>query len=188
MQLGKSLIGAIIGAAVGIVLLVVVYRVLQWDKVWLAIPFAFITGLGVRTLVGTAGHPSYARGALTMLIALAAYIGGWLLVAQMATASAKVANKPANVAEADAANAADATEGGAAPAPAEPPPPIRTTEAPKTRMTAPAQQSNWDLIFLAIAALVAYEMGRGTGASPAPVATEPAEPAEPAPTGAHPDA
>src|SRR6188508_2752101 len=88
MQLGKALLGAIIGAAVGIVLMLVLYLTTGWDKSWLSIPFAIITGIGVRMFTDTKGHASYVRGALTMAIALAAYIGGWMIVAQVATARA----------------------------------------------------------------------------------------------------
>jgi hypothetical protein len=70
MQLGKALVGAIIGAAVGIGMLVAVSVTTGIMGFWLAIPFAIITGLGVRMLVSTAGHPSYARGVLTMLLAM----------------------------------------------------------------------------------------------------------------------
>ncbi|HEX3601492.1 MAG TPA: hypothetical protein VHU84_15180, partial [Lacipirellulaceae bacterium] len=86
MQFGKSLLGAILGAAVGIAFLFALYRFS--DGFWSAIPFALITGLGVRMLATTAGHASYARGALTMVLALAAYIGGLSLVAKVATATA----------------------------------------------------------------------------------------------------
>ncbi len=89
MQLGKSLLGGIIGAVVAIGLLMATYLLFGVDHVSLAIPFAIITGLGVRMLATTSGHASYVRGALTMVLALAAYIGGWLLVARIATARAR---------------------------------------------------------------------------------------------------
>src|SRR3954463_12886979 len=88
MQLGKTLVGAIIGAAVGIGMLVAVYVSLGIDRFWLAIPVAIITGLGVRMLVNTTGHASYARGVLTMLLAMAAYYVGWTVVTQVAMARA----------------------------------------------------------------------------------------------------
>ena len=53
MQLGKSLVGAIIGAAVGIAVLVGVHMLTGWDKAWLAILVAILTGLGVRMMVAT---------------------------------------------------------------------------------------------------------------------------------------
>ena len=85
MQLGKALVGAIIGAAVGIGMLVAVSVTTGIMGFWLAIPFAILTGLGVRLLVSTAGHPSYSRGVLTMLLAMAAYFAGWMVVAKVAT-------------------------------------------------------------------------------------------------------
>ena len=94
MQFGKALVGGIIGAAVGIGLLFVVIRFS--DRFWLAIPFAIITGLGVRMAVSTAGHASYVRGALTAMLALAAYIGGLTVVTHVTSARANApAAKPA---------------------------------------------------------------------------------------------
>lgn len=187
MQLGKALVGAIIGAAVGIGLLFLVYK-FGLDKVWLAIPFAFIVGLGVRMLVNTAGHASYARGALTMVIALAAYIGGWRLVATVATARANTAAPKPVVAEPIDGEATDA-DGEAKDVVA------AQTDAPKaptarvsmsnSQPNSPANfGSTWDVIWLAVAALIAYEMGRGTGIAP----TLASQPAEPIPGTTHPDA
>jgi len=189
MQLGKAVLGGVIGAAVGIGLLLAVYMVAGLDQVWLAIPFAVITGLGVRMLVSTSGHASYLRGAMTMILALAAYIAGWMLVAQVATARANAPKKmPAR-----AATAAEDKEGeGDATAAATPPPPM--PEAPATRMDfkpragGPRQFSTWDFIWLAIAAFVAYELGRGSEL-PGPggaVAVE--TPVEPVPAGARTEA
>ncbi len=48
MQLGKAVLGAVVGGAIGIGLLLVLYLTAGLDQVWLAIPFAIITGLGVR--------------------------------------------------------------------------------------------------------------------------------------------
>jgi hypothetical protein len=186
MQLGKALLGAIIGAAVSIGLLLAVYLTLGIDKVWLSIPFALITGLGVRMLVSTTGHASYVRGAMTMILALAAYIGGWLLVAQVATARA---NKPVPRPPAAEENPADTGEDAAKDdAPAEPAPPPqpapRADVVQQPRQVAQKGFETWDFIWLAIAALVAYEMGRGSATPTAPAV----QPAEPVPAGTHPDA
>ena len=92
MQFGKSLVGGIIGAAIGVAFLFAIYHFS--DGFWSAVPFAILTGLGVRMAVNTAGHPSYARGALTAIIALAAYIGGLSLVAYVvATRASTVAER-----------------------------------------------------------------------------------------------
>ena len=190
MQLGKSLLGGIIGAAVGIGLLLAVHRLFGIDKVWLAVPFALITGLGVRMLVNTSGHASYVRGALTMVLALAGYIGGWYLVAQVAMVRA---NAPLPKAVSAAVQQPDAKPGDAEATdeavPAEQPQAAAIAEggqgAAKTRPRAPKVfGSNWDMVWLAVAALAAYKIGRGTGTSTA----QANQSDESAPGGTHPDA
>ncbi len=197
MQLGKSIIGAIIGAALGIALLVVVFLAFHIDRVWLAIPVALLTGLGVRLLVSTSGHASYLRGAITGVFALGAYLLGWWVVAQVAQAQAKnnselgLERRAAVAQSADADD--DAADAAADPAPA--PPPV-AAERPAPRATAnqkpamPRGFSTMDFIWLCVAGLIAYELGRGTGAAPAPTATteDQVVPSGAAPAGAHPDA
>ena len=131
MQLGKTIVGAIIGAAVGIGMLVAVYVAMGIDRFWLAIPFAIITGLGVRMLVSTAGHPSYARGVLTMLLALAAYVAGWMIVAKVATARAT--REPAKpIVRVEDTAETDATESDAPKEEASPTPPPPPEAPPRT--------------------------------------------------------
>lgn len=172
MQFGKSLVGGIIGAAVGIGLLLAVYRLFGIDKGWLAIPFAIVTGLGVRTMVSTSGHASYLRGALTMILALAGYIGGWYLAASMAQARANAMTlKPVAVDQKAGESPAGEGKEEASPAPPPPVPIDPETLAPTTRrpMAPKGAMSPFDMICLGIAALVAYELGRGSGVSSAPV-------------------
>ena len=186
MQLGKALIGAIIGAALGIVLLVAVYLLFQIDHVALAIGVALLTGLGVRTLVSTSGHASYARGALTGVLALAAYVGGWMLVAEVAKARAAAAPKRPAIAAAKADEEPDETAGPAGEAPVvEQVRPIERAPsgAGMPKAVTPGQNP-LDYVWLAIAALVAYELGRGTAAVPVTVV----DPIPETPEGTHPDA
>jgi hypothetical protein len=188
MQLGKALVGAIIGAALGIGLLVAVFLLFQLDAVWLSIPVALLTGLGVRMLVSTSGHASYARGALTGLLALAAYLGGWFVVKEVAQASANAPAKRPPPATQQADDEAD--ENSDEPAEASTPPlvqPIvRDPRGGAALRKAPQPgQSTMDYIWLAIAGLVAYELGRGSGPKPIE-STEPAP--EEVPQGTHPDA
>ncbi len=177
MQLGKALLGAIIGAAIGVGLLFVAQN---WtDSYWLAIPFALLVGFGVRMMVATAGHASYTRGALTGVIALVAYVGGWFLVAQVAKARAAAAPKPAVVAAVRVADD-DAAAGAAAEVPvAEPVRPLDRRMPGGVVGNATPGQNPLDYVWLAIAALVAYELGRGTGGKPVEEAEGPAEPEEP---------
>jgi hypothetical protein len=199
MQLGKTIVGALIGAALGIGLLVVVFLVFHLDRVWLAVPVALLTGLGVRLLVSTSGHPSYARGALTGLFALVAYLFGWWVVAQVATAQSK--NQPGVRAERAApavAQADDAAEGDDAEAddadeaaPAAPFAASRPAAASggTSRPAMPRDFKTFDFIWLCVAALIAYELGRGTGgAAPVPTTEDEPMPSGAATAGAHPDA
>jgi hypothetical protein len=128
-------------------------------------------------LVSTAGHASYLRGAITMLLALGGYIGGWYLVAQVATARANAPLVKPVVAEQKAGELAEGSAKDEA-APAETPPapvgPVSDLSGMRRPMAPKGTMSTWDMICLGIAALIAYEMGRGSGmASPAPAA-EPA--------------
>jgi hypothetical protein len=188
MQLGKTLIGAIVGAALGIGVWIAIYLLFGMDHVALAILVALLTGLGVRTLVSTSGHASYARGALTGLLALAAYVGGWFLVAEVAKARAATAPKR------PAAAAPKAAEGDVkdAAGPAGEAPPVEIPQAVQRTPTGGAMpkavtpgQNPLDYVWLAIAALVAYELGRGTGAKPVVVGEETITEV---PAGSHPDA
>lgn len=189
MQLGKAIVGAIIGAAVGIAVLVAVYLALGWDKVWLALPVAILTGLGVRMMVSTSGHASYLRGAITGVLALGAYLLGWWVVAQVAQARASAASEPrAQVAQpAETSDEADETTGEVKSPEAKAQEPVRPRAAAAGGQKAqmPKAFSTMDFVWLCVSALVAYELGRGTAAKPVVVAEETTTEA---PTGAHPDA
>src|SRR6185436_2541032 len=94
MQFGKTLVGAVIGAALGIGLLVAVYLLFGIDKMWMAIPVAVLTGLGVRMVAATSGHASYLRGAITVLLAMGAYLGGLAITRAVANHRAETVAKP----------------------------------------------------------------------------------------------
>jgi hypothetical protein len=212
MQLGKSLVGALLGAVVGVILLIAVH--MQWglDRNWLAIPVAILTGLGVRALATTYGHESYLRGAITALIALGAFMFGMDRAAKIAVSRAVNANaatlpevtapplegvgatdteKPTtdpatpadpNAAAEDAAKSADAAEQNDAAADATPtakesaqqvakPPasPAQNVDNVDNKILRPnpAQQpSTLDYVWLAVAGLVAYQLGRGSAIDP----------------------
>jgi len=175
MQLGKSLVGAIIGGLVGAALCVAIVKLSGgWDKMWLAIPVALLTGLGVRWMADTKGHPSYARGALTAIIAVGAYfLSFWITTLVMTQGAAarstagSAAAQPADNGTANDANAADAaTETASDETPTAP------TRSPDTQEGGSAaiiprnqrapDRSPWEYIALGIAALIAYQLGRGS--------------------------
>ncbi|HVT29403.1 MAG TPA: hypothetical protein VHE81_15415 [Lacipirellulaceae bacterium] len=192
MQLGKTLVGAIIGAILGIALLVAVYFLFAIDKMWMAIPVAILTGLGVRLAIEKIGRPSYLRGALTVILAMAAYLGGLMITRAVANRQAAMTSKPSlqNKA-AQTSNKSDTKASDTQPAgPAEQadaPGILTGNEGKMMRQPAlPSHFSPWDFISLAVAALIAYELGRGT--ETVPRNTEPSAPSESIPAEAHPDA
>src|SRR5262245_12328341 len=189
MQLGKLIVGAIIGAVLGIGLLIAVYLFFGIDKMWMAIPVAVLTGLGVRMMAVTSGHASYARGALTVLLAMGAYLGGLAVTKAVANQRAQKAAQAAPAPRSEEpADAGDAKDGQAADAK-----PVETPVAAPVKMdpslhkvSLPTAFSTWDFLSLAVAALVAYELGRGTEGGHKMAADE--GPGQPAPGGMHPDA
>jgi hypothetical protein len=191
MHLGKTLVGAIIGAALGILLLIAVYLLFGIDKMWMSIPVALLTGLGVRMVAATSGNASYLRGAITVVLAMGAYLGGLAITRAVASHRADTVSKahPVRVAKEDPSEPGDAKSEGptteAAPVSAAPTAP--TNGGATMRSAVPSQAfSTWDFISLAVAALVAYELGRGTDA--ASKDNMGAVPGEPALGGTHPDA
>jgi hypothetical protein len=190
MQLGKTLVGAIIGAALGIGLLIAVFLFAGIDKMWMAIPVALLTGLGVRMVAATSGHASYLRGAITVLLALGAYLGGLAITKAVANHRTETVAKakPAHAAAEEPGAPGDAKDGEpAAEAPPANAPPVASASPDLSHRQAMPRQSfsTWDFISLAVAALVAYELGRGTDM---PKGNTGAGPSEPVPGGMHPDA
>jgi len=187
MQFKKSLVGALVGGAIGVGVLVAAFFLFGTQHTSFALVIAVLVGLGVRMMVSTKGHASYLRGALTALIAVAAFVGGNFLVAQLARSQmAANASRPSRVAappqQEDGAANDEATveqdqlpveEEGEAMA-------ARGTDRVGVLMRTPIQPSYspWDFAWFSVAMLVAYELGRGTGAATA--ADAPAAPAAPA--------
>jgi hypothetical protein len=168
MQLGKALVGAIIGGLLGIGLCIAVYYLADgFDKPWLAIPVAILTGLGVRALVQTKGHPSYARGGLTAIVAVLAFLAFYPVVAQLTT---RTAARPI-AAQGGAARPAEGPADDAADEPAVADAPVEEVATDQRRDLAPAamrkqRQQPWsvvEVIALGLAAFIAYELGRGSG-------------------------
>lgn len=190
MQFGKTLVGAIIGAALGIGLLIAVYLAFGIDKMWMAIPVALLTGLGVRMVAATSGRASYLRGAITVLLAMGAYLGGLAVTKAVANHRSQTVPKqnPARVASEEPGDPGQtkAEEPAANAPPADLPTAPAKTDSAARRPSMPQPINTWDFLSLAVAALVAYELGRGTGGA----RSEPidAGPSEPVPVQAHPDA
>lgn len=77
MKLGPSLIGAIVGAAIGVGAQVAFESWLGREAIWFAIVIGVLTGFGARTLAGAAiQRANYLRAGLSALVALGAIVGG----------------------------------------------------------------------------------------------------------------
>lgn len=195
MQLGKAIVGAIVGAVIGVVLMFVLYQTTALATVWLAVLVALFTGVGVRIAGATSGGASYLRGAVTAILALAAYSVGCGVIAGYAQTQAAKAATPSIIEQA----AEPAVEEQGEEAQTEAPADAEDAAAPPAQMKAQAQPrpqgsgkpvaamaqglSIYDYIVLCISALIAYELGRGSASKTASAGKEPATPA-----GVHPDA
>jgi hypothetical protein len=167
MHLRRALIGALIGSMIGVGVLIGIHMLTGVEQGWLAVLVALMTGLGVRLMVSTRGHASIVRGALTCALALLTYMSGTFLAAGVLEGRSKVAIKPTGPSTAKQVNrdvvaGEDRLER----------PPIDLSGRPvdygdQARLEVKDRPlSNMDLIWLAVAALVAYELGRGVGQEP----------------------
>lgn len=91
MQLGKTLVGILIGGAVGIGAMFLASTQHGWDGYWMAIVVALCIGLAVRWLTAGSGRASYVRGALTGLLSILAFIAGQYATAQLLTRGSEAA-------------------------------------------------------------------------------------------------
>lgn len=190
-RLAPTLVGALIGAAIGVGLHLVLETGIAgtrpYEAIWFALIIGLLTGFGVR--MANKGHMgrSYARGAVSGVVALAAIVISTFLISRvMATREIAKPGKP--VAAAAQAEGDEAPEDAADVAAA----PEALEEGPLQRIGATgvigrpgADKLNpWQFVFMAAGALIAYELGRGvehrqrvaTTEQPpagAPVATDP---------------
>jgi hypothetical protein len=182
------LLGGIIGAAVAVGLNVVLEGGFlggqRIEAQWFPVVIGALTGLGVRLANRHHMDRSYARGAVSALIALAAIVASSFAVKEvMARRETQAKAAPIGAAaqaeaEESADEAADADAGEAEAA--EPTPdreaargPVRVGGQPK----GPNDINPWQFVFMALGALVAYELGRGPDpAKRAPAEAPPEEP------------
>ena len=183
MGVGPTLLGGVVGAAVGVALHTVLETGMLGKPVeasWFAIVIGLLTGLGVRQANRTHMERSYLRGALAGLIALAAIYGSAEVIANvMKKRDQAMKSKPAAAADGAVEKEGDATT---------------TDETTTAEAEAPAKEADrtinpalaggvvgnpragdlnpWQFVFMALGALVAYELGRGVGA---PKGGEPAD-------------
>jgi len=175
MRFGPTLIGAVVGAAVGMGIQVALEMGLLGRTIeapWFAIVTGLLTGLGVRQAnKSDMNHTSYARGAVAAIVALAAMLGSiYALHAALQMKDQADAKKspPAKAApvEAEADEAAD--EDAAEPADATP---VVDRSAPGKggaaagQMPARSDMNPLQMGYMIVGALLAYQFARGAGPS-----------------------
>ncbi|BBO30891.1 hypothetical protein [Lacipirellula parvula] len=171
MGVGPTLLGGIVGAAVGVGLHTLLETGLLGKPIeasWFAIIIGLLTGVGVRQANRQHMERSYLRGAISGIVALAAIYGSTVVIAEiMKKRDVSIAAKPATTAV-DEATGDEAADGAAATAqePVETP---QETANPAlggmgTMQTRASDLNPWQFVWIAIGALVAYELGRGAGA------------------------
>jgi hypothetical protein len=167
-----TLVGGVIGAAVGVGLQVVLEAGLlgqRFEASWCAIVIGVLAGLGVRQANRHHMNRSYLRGAVSGLIALAAIVASSFAIKEVMLRSevSPAGGRKLAAAKADAADATDDADNGAI-AEAE------AAEAPVADAgrgaagvggSAPQRLASdlnpWQFIFMGLGGLFAYELGRG---------------------------
>lgn len=162
MQATRTLIGALVGLALGIAVLIVFNVNLKQDAWWTFIPVGLVAGLAMRMLASS-GRPSYLRGALA-----AALTGVVAAVGPMITAKIFQNKAPDQVAiSAPAADIEVDEETTETAVPnAQVPEVVQESRSPLPVGAIGARPNKGvqivDALFLGAAVLIAYELGKGS--------------------------
>lgn len=173
MGVGPTLLGGIVGAAVGVGLHTLLETGLLGKPIeasWFAVIIGLLTGVGVRQANRQHMERSYLRGAISGIVALAAIYGSTVIIAEiMKKRDVSIAAKPPAAAADEEAGDDGETAGGDASAaePAEESADESQNSALAgmgTMQTRASDLNPWQFVWMALGALVAYEFGRGAGA------------------------
>ncbi|MEM8863943.1 MAG: hypothetical protein AAGF31_00165 [Planctomycetota bacterium] len=169
MSLGKSVVGAVIGAIGGLGVQVGVES-FAGEQFWLPVVTGLLTGLGVRKFdPSVKSGASYLRGAVAGLIGLGGIFGGIQASSQMQVKGLADAIKtPVEITQVDPVETEDdeeeETETETAPPPEQSREVIRGTAGPenKTANTKPRDFSVWDFVMIGLGMFLSYELARGS--------------------------
>ena len=175
----RVLVGGIIGALASAAAWFFLEYATGHEMGWLAIAVGAITGLCISAAAGAGSGESYARGALAVALTMVAMVGGRFVYAKvMQNVSQVTTLAPAAQAADDAGEgAAQVAQGeGAAAAVDERQAqalPVRTGDG-RVRMPKPTASTYEDInmVWMAVAALLAYFTGKGSGKTAPVVATD----------------
>jgi hypothetical protein len=192
----KTLLSGIVGAAAATAAWLALEHVTQREFGWLACLVGLITGLSVHWAAGSHARASFVRGALAVLLTLAACVGGRMvyvkvmesvlgdLDAQMAQVDKPVDGEGEVGADTQNDSAVASDQDAEA---AETTPKARQTDMPAASMkikkpTVKATISQADMLWLCVAALAAYVVGKGNDKQPTTTAPAGAQEQPPAQT------
>ena len=162
----KILFGGIIGAAVAVAVWLGLEHVTQMDLGWLACGVGVITGYCVHRAAGPNSGGSFVRGGLSVLLALVAIVGGRQVYAKVMEAITDKASVMIVASEPGAIKALDDTSGDSTVT-------SQRSSPLEERQTAPVGMgpiskpslkrsfSEWDMLWMCLAALAAYIVGKG---------------------------
>lgn len=182
----RVLIGGLIGAAVSSAVWFGLEYAMQREFGWLAIAVGVITGLCINAAAGAGAAASYGRAALAVLLTMLALVGGRLAYAQIMRSVSQVTTVVADdKALRDApAQEAQETNGEAVAdvAVANDRAALDLRGEPGLNFQKPkaTTMSELDMLWMGLAALMAYFFGKGSG-KPAPIVTEASMPEGAAP-------
>jgi hypothetical protein len=166
MRLGPTLVGGVIGAAVGMGLHLIVEMTTGAEAPWFAIIIGLMTGLGVHQAnKSLAGNVSYLRGAVTAAIALGAIVGSTPLISKVVTRrGAAATSAKAAAAKADADEKTDEGTGDGSAATTIEPEVDERAMAADGSIGAARGMAPWrvPVRHMAVGTFIAYEFGRGT--------------------------
>lgn len=166
----KVLLSGLIAAAVTATVWLALEHVTMKDLGWLACLVGLATGIAIHKAAGAHAHESFGRGALAVVLTLAASVGGRMLyVEYMRSVEARLTVEVARSAE-----AVGAVDEGALVVDVEEGAPERDsnlmtisdrsgdTSLPMSKPSVKRTLSEWDSLWLCLAALAAYVTGKGT--------------------------
>ncbi len=170
----RTLIGGLVGAALATAAWLAIEYFTQSNLSWLVCLVGLITGASVRCASGAQAAESFLRGALAILLTLAAIVGGRQVFAKIMQASTVAPIAVAAAAEVPAAKGEAKVQGNHAEVAVELPDLSRATvdayRGGKVSLT--KNFSEWDMLWMSLAALGAYVVGKGGGKAAVAGATE----------------
>jgi hypothetical protein len=161
----RGLLGGIIGAVVAATVWLGLMHVTQMDLGWLACAVGVVTGYSVHRTAGPHSGGSFFYGTLSVILALVAIVGGRQVYAKVMEANTgkspvviAVAEPRASVVEAETAGDSIATSKQSAPVDERRP---AVSLDPLSKPLPKSSISKSDMLWMSLAALAAYIIGKG---------------------------